>query len=217
MNKMKIIKTFCIISLCTGTLVAVEKAVESLTGQTVPELAAVQQAEPIALPQDKPGAQDIPGLERQAPISEEQGVPPVTEPIVTPVAETTETKVQEPEPVIPQVQPQSPTPAAVPITRVLAPGQDISELSPKIKSKPKISLNEQQAKPQFAARQDAVEDDTKALKDLAARSQDAKRHTMVPPPDDSDERIEFQFENTDLQKVIQQVGDLFNVTFIPTI
>ena len=36
----------------------------------------------------------------------------------------------------------------------------------------------------------------------------------VPPPDDSDERIEFQFENTDLKNVIQQVGDLFNVIFI---
>lgn len=117
--------------------------------------------------------------------------------------------------IIPQLpvppKPMLPTP---PITRVLAPGQDFAELTPKIKNNQKNSLDSSDVKSQITPRQSIPKEDSEALEDLAARSQEVKKHEKVPPPDDSDERIDFQFENTDLKNVIQQVGDLFNVIFI---
>lgn len=64
--------------------------------------------------------------------------------------------------------------------------------------------------------EDEIADET-AMKNIEARTEQAreqKKHLQVEVPDDGDERIEFQFENTDLLNLINQVSELFNVTFI---
>lgn len=112
-----------------------------------------------------------------------------------------------------QVQPKVEVPSA-PITRVIAPGKSLPELAPSLKVKKPLSLQASEQDSLSASTSKKQQEDVQALEDLAIRSQEVKKHVQVPPPDDSDEHIEFQFENTDLSKVIQQVGDLFNVTFI---
>ena len=192
MDKIKTIKTLCIASLCTGTLCSqVGNPLENLITQTAPEQVALQQKEQISAPQDLPIAEIEPQI--------------TAEPIAPPAIET---KAQEVEPKIPSAESAAMAPAAAPITRVIAPGQGATGLTEKKAATP--SINDQPSR-SLPTRQ---QEDTQALQDLAARSQDAKKHMRVAPPDDSDERIEFQFENTDLQKVIQQVGYLFNVIFI---
>ncbi len=54
-----------------------------------------------------------------------------------------------------------------------------------------------------------------ALEERTARAREKKRAVAVDPTsDESDDLVEFQFENTDLKNIILQMGTLFNVTFL---
>ncbi len=211
MNRLKKIESFCVASLCALQLcgqgpVAVEnKAV----GAKVTEEKQNLQPSPVAFPvPDQPPQPSM--------VPQELTMPQDLLPSAGPSVEEVQ-KVQTVEPEVPVIEmPQSPKPTApsVPITRILPPKSRVPQQEQGQSPQTKVSLDEQQAGSKFAMRSDHLHDDSAALENLAVRSHDVKKHLSVPPPDEDDERIDFQFENTDLKNVIQQVGDLFNVTFV---
>ena len=121
MNIIKIIKTFCISSLFTGAFAAIEPVVENQITQT-------QAASELSVPQQDEQSQAQKAVENmilsepELTLPEERVKPPMPEP-----------QIQEPEPAAQVAQPQAPVPAEAPITRVIAPGQEVAELTPKIK------------------------------------------------------------------------------------
>lgn len=107
-------------------------------------------------------------------------------------------------------------------TRIIGPNEPQIKASSTIKgraSNNKIRLADDQDTSEMAQDQSIEEEesDESVLKNIELRTQqvrEQKRNVAVEPPDDSDERVEFQFENTDLLNLINQVSELFNVTFI---
>ena len=133
----------------------------------------------------------------------------------------------QPTPVIPADLPVTPSPVPQQISapetpedlakkvRVIAPDEPHIKASQSLdtvdaqKNKQKIHLADESTKEEIT--------DEAAMTGIEARTERAKeekKHLAVEPPDDGDERIEFQFENTDLLNLINQVSQLFNVTFI---
>lgn len=210
MNTKKIIKLFCVASIFSGFV--------HCQSAFVTENPELQKASEIALEQKQLDQlqKENPALEMPETSSQPIGqLEPETLESQMPMQIAAE-PTEETGPVQPvQAEQEIPEPPSAPITRVIAPGQAIPELTPKIKNKPQISSQDVKLQPQTEYHSAQQKEDAEALEDLATRSQEMKKYLHVPPPDEGDERIEFQFENTDLAKVIQQVGDLFNVTFIP--
>jgi general secretion pathway protein D len=101
--------------------------------------------------------------------------------------------------------------AAAPITRILPPSSSAAHDMAQTKK----TARDTSARPSGMDEPRGAErgGDVEVLEDLASRSYKVQTQYVLPP-DDSEELINFQFENTDLKNVIQQVGDLFNATFL---
>lgn len=94
---------------------------------------------------------------------------------------------------------------------------ETSEPLPATQTQPLQQFSQQPLNlPEHVKKQDKQErKDIKSLERLSYSAENIKPYIHVPAPDDSNELIEFQFENTDLKNLLQQVGDLYDVTFIP--
>lgn len=124
-------------------------------------------------------------------------------------------------PVIPPVDvPQEPSDYTKKI-RVIPPDESKMAISPvpgAPKGRQKIHLaGDENAEVVTDQGIEETSDDEASMQAIETRTEQArqdKKHLQIAPPDDGDERIEFQFENTDLLNLISQVSELFNVTFI---
>ena len=220
MNTRKIIILFCASSIFPGLVYGrVSLLTETPESAITPEIATEQKQRNI-LEKGNPvqELQVTPSqpLVAQPEMQEQQEIVPASE-MQGPAVVSSEPEPQAEQAAVENVAPVQPVveiPSA-PITRVIAPGQALPKDVQKTEIKTPETLQDIKMQPQTAYSYEQQKDDEQALEELAVRSQEVKKHLHILPPDDGDERIEFQFENTDLAKVIQQVGDLFNVTFIP--
>jgi general secretion pathway protein D len=149
----------------------------------------------------------MPPVEVQEQHIPDQKPEPVEPEVAVDSVPSQELEVQAPDEQKSVVQPDVP---AAPITRILPPHNNITEI-PQTKKTAHVSLTQEADFKE--AGEIEKEGDVEALEELASRSEKVQTQ-RVPPPDDSDELINFQFENTDLKNVIKQVGDLFDVIFL---
>jgi general secretion pathway protein D len=145
-------------------------------------------------------------------VAEEQQTPhQIIEPVESEISvDTVPSKELEIQVPVEQKTVAPPDVPAVPITRIVPPHHEMHGGLQAVKNAHVSLTQESDSKEVIEAEK---EGDVEALEELASRSEKVQTQ-RVPPPDDSDELINFQFENTDLKNVIKQVGDLFDVTFL---